>query len=133
MLYLHKNTVLFSEAVFNVLNMIGGLSLFLYGMSIMGNGLSKMAGGKLETILEKLTTKRIFAVLLGTGVTAIIQSSSATTVVVKNNGIGIPASEQQRIFERFYRVDKSRSKATGGTGLGLAIVKHIVEIHYAKI
>jgi len=66
--------------IFNVLNMIGGLSLFLYGMSIMGNGLSKMAGGKLETILEKLTTKRIFAVFLGAGVTAVIQSSSATTV-----------------------------------------------------
>lgn len=76
--------------IFNVLNMIGGLSLFLYGMSIMGNGLSKMAGGKLETILEKLTMKRIFAVLLGAGVTAIIQSSSATTVMVVgfvNSGI----------------------------------------------
>ena len=45
--------------IFNVLSMIGGLSLFLYGMSNMGNGLSKMAGGKLETILEKLTSKKI--------------------------------------------------------------------------
>lgn len=54
-------------------------------------------------------------------------------LVVRDNGIGIPAADQQRVFERFYRVDKSRSKATGGTGLGLAIVKHIVEIHDAKL
>ncbi len=54
-------------------------------------------------------------------------------LIVKDDGIGIPASEQQRVFERFYRVDKSRSKATGGTGLGLAIVKHIVELHEANI
>jgi phosphate:Na+ symporter len=76
--------------IFSVLNMIGGLSLFLYGMSVMGDGLSKMAGGKLEAILEKLTKKRIFAVLLGAGVTAVIQSSSATTVMVVgfvNSGI----------------------------------------------
>lgn len=76
--------------IFSVLSMIGGLSLFLYGMSVMGNGLSKMAGGKLEMILEKLTTRRIFAVLLGAGVTAVIQSSSATTVMVVgfvNSGI----------------------------------------------
>ncbi|MCR4610955.1 MAG: Na/Pi cotransporter family protein [Lachnospiraceae bacterium] len=76
--------------IFNVLSMIGGLALFLYGMNTMGNGLSKMAGGKLESILEKLTTKKIFAVLLGAGVTAVIQSSSATTVMVVgfvNSGI----------------------------------------------
>lgn len=52
---------------------------------------------------------------------------------VEDNGIGIPIEHQDRVFERFYRVDKSRSKATGGTGLGLAIVKHIVAIHEAEI
>lgn len=62
-----------------------------------------------------------------------VHGGDQPSLVVKDNGIGIPADEQQRIFERFYRVDKSRSKATGGTGLGLAIVKHIVEIHDAKL
>ena len=52
---------------------------------------------------------------------------------VEDNGIGIPQDSQTRVFERFYRVDKSRSKATGGTGLGLAIVKHIALLHDAKI
>ncbi len=52
---------------------------------------------------------------------------------VKDNGIGIPKAHQERVFERFYRVDKSRSRETGGTGLGLAIVKHIAEVHNADL
>jgi two-component system phosphate regulon sensor histidine kinase PhoR len=55
------------------------------------------------------------------------------SVSVKDTGIGIPKKYQERIFERFFRVDKSRSKATGGTGLGLAIVKHITQLHDAKL
>ena len=68
--------------IFSVLTMIGGLAMFLYGMDAMGDGLAKLSGGKLEQILEKLTSKRIMAVLLGIAVTAVIQSSSATTVMV---------------------------------------------------
>ncbi|MBE5943690.1 MAG: Na/Pi cotransporter family protein [Lachnospiraceae bacterium] len=76
--------------IFGVLSMIGGLSLFLYGMHVMGEALAKMSGGKLEQILEKLTSNKGMAVLLGAGVTAVIQSSSATTVMVVgfvNSGI----------------------------------------------
>lgn len=76
--------------IFGILSMIGGLALFLYGMEAMGAGLSKLSGGRMERLLEKLTSKRIMAVLLGAGVTAVIQSSSATTVMVVgfvNSGI----------------------------------------------
>ena len=55
--------------IFNVLNMLGGLALFLYGMTIMGEGLTKLSGGRLERILEKLTSNPLKAVLLGAGVT----------------------------------------------------------------
>ena len=68
--------------IFGILTMIGGLALFLYGMNVMGDGLSKISGGRLEKLLEKLTSNPLKAVILGAGVTAVIQSSSATTVMV---------------------------------------------------
>ena len=76
--------------IFGVLTMIGGLALFLYGMDTMGQGLEKLSGGRLERLLEKLTSNPFKAVALGCAVTAVIQSSSATTVMVVgfvNSGI----------------------------------------------
>ena len=63
------------------ISLIGGLGMFLYGMNVMGDGLQKAAGEKLKKIIEMLTTNKIMGVLVGTLVTAIIQSSSATTVM----------------------------------------------------
>ena len=63
----------------------------------------------------------------------IYSKEDRTVLMVKDTGIGISKKDQERIFERFYRVDKSRSKLTGGTGLGLAIVKHIVAQHKAEL
>ena len=76
--------------IFNLLSMFGGIAMFLYGMSTMGDSLEKLGGGKLERILEKLTNKPIKGMFLGLLVTAVIQSSSATTVMVVgfvNSGI----------------------------------------------
>ena len=75
---------------FGLLKMVGGLALFLYGMDLMGDGLAKASGGKMEKMLETLTSNTLKAVALGAAVTAIIQSSSATTVIVVgfvNSGI----------------------------------------------
>ncbi len=66
----------------NVISLLGGVALFLFGMSLMGDGLKKVAGSRLELVLYKLTSNPIKGVLLGTGVTAVIQSSSATSVMV---------------------------------------------------
>ncbi len=68
--------------IFNILTLIGGLCLFLYGMNVMGQGLERSAGNKLEIMLGKLTSNRFAGLLTGLGVTAVIQSSSATTVMV---------------------------------------------------
>ncbi len=74
----------------SILTLVGGLALFLYGMHVLGEGLSKLSGGRMETVLSKMTDNPLKGVLLGTGITAIIQSSSATTVMVVglvNSGI----------------------------------------------
>ena len=76
--------------IFGVISLFGGLAMFLYGMTVMEDGLTRVSGGRLESILEKMTKNRFSAVLLGAGVTAVIQSSSATTVMVVgfvNSGI----------------------------------------------
>lgn len=107
------------------------------GVGISFEGTSKVVWGNkemLKELIENLTQNAIRYNNEGGKVSVSVnERDGRACLVVKDNGIGIPASEQQRIFERFYRVDKSRSKETGGTGLGLAIVKHIVELHDARI
>ena len=76
--------------IFSIIAMIGGLALFLFGMNELSEGLEKMAGGKMESILKKVTSKRLMGLLLGAVVTAVIQSSSAVTVMLVglvNSGI----------------------------------------------
>ena len=68
--------------IFGVISLLGGLALFLYGMSVLGSGLERTSGGRLEKTLEKLTNSVLKSVLFGAVVTAAVQSSSATTVIV---------------------------------------------------
>ena len=79
-----------TELIMKVIGLVGGLALFLYGMNVMSEGLEKLAGGKLEGILKKMTSNKLKAFLLGMGVTCVIQSSSAVTVMLVglvNSGI----------------------------------------------
>jgi two-component system, OmpR family, phosphate regulon sensor histidine kinase PhoR len=82
---------------------------------------------QLRQIILNLTTNAIKYTDEGTIDIRVFEENKRTILQVIDSGIGIPEAEQGRIFERFYRVDKDRSRATGGTGLGLSIVKHIVE------
>lgn len=107
-----------------------GIDFVLEGQTSMVNGNRHMLYELMENLCEnaiRYNNEGGFVHL------TIGQKNGRTVLVVEDNGIGIPPKHQERVFERFYRVDKSRSKATGGTGLGLAIVKHIVAIHSAKI
>lgn len=90
--------------------------------------------GMLEEVVYNLCDNAIRYNKEGGTVRVMVQQEEGKVFLsVKDTGIGIPDKHQERIFERFYRVDKSRSKSTGGTGLGLAIVKHIVAKHGAEM
>ena len=99
-----------------------------YNVEIQGNK------SLIEELMYNLCSNAIRYNKKGGKVTLITDREDGRPVfTVKDTGIGIPKESQKRVFERFYRVDKSRSKSTGGTGLGLAIVKHIVAQHEAQI
>ena len=104
-------------------------------LSYQGYSVSKMADVNLiKELVTNLVQNAIQYNNEGGHVRVTVRTENRNAVIcVKDDGIGIPADSQERIFERFYRVDKSRSRERGGTGLGLAIVKHIVEIHNGRI
>ena len=107
-----------------------GISFVVLGKSCMVRGNKDM----LRELIENLCQNAIRYNNDGGSVFVTVEEKEGQVkLAVSDDGIGIPIEHQDRVFERFYRVDKSRSKATGGTGLGLAIVKHIVLIHEATI
>ena len=107
-----------------------GVNITISGTSAKING-NKML---IEELFYNLCSNAIRYNFYGGNITIITEMEDGHAIlIVSDTGIGIPKESQERIFERFYRVDKSRSKLTGGTGLGLAIVKHIVAQHEAQI
>lgn len=107
-----------------------GVSLEFAGEPIYVRGNREL----LKQVIENLVENGVRYNNVGGYVKVFVGHENDRAVLkVEDNGIGIPLADQDRVFERFYRVDKSRSKATGGTGLGLAIVKHIVLLHEGQI
>jgi two-component system phosphate regulon sensor histidine kinase PhoR len=88
---------------------------------------------KLQQVLVNLILNAVKYTEKGKIEVIVEEDNKNARIVVRDTGIGIPEKYQDRIFERFFRVDKARSRSQGGTGLGLAIVKHIVEAHNSKI
>jgi two-component system phosphate regulon sensor histidine kinase PhoR len=95
----------------------------------------KLFGDKsrLKQVMDNLITNAIKYTETGKVEISVEEERNAGRIIVRDTGIGIHEDDLDRIFERFYRVDKARSKEVGGTGLGLAIVKHIIEAHGSKI
>ena len=107
-----------------------GVSLSIEGESATMHGVQRL----IYEIIYNLCDNAIkYNVQGGKAVLSIQSVDNAVCVTVRDTGIGIPPEDQSRVFERFYRVDKSHSKASGGTGLGLSIVKHAVQYHHGKI
>ena len=107
-----------------------GVQLSVQGKSVSVQGVRRL----LHEIAYNLMDNAIRYNREGGSVTATVSAEAAAMVfTVTDTGIGIPGEHLQRIFERFYRVDKSHSKSTGGTGLGLSIVKHAVEAHRGEV
>ena len=80
---IHKGVFVMSYYIFKIVALLGGLALFLFGMDVMGKALERTAGGKLQTILAKMSSNVFKGFLLGLGVTAVIQSSSATIGILQ--------------------------------------------------
>ena len=102
----------------------------------MTRGLGKINGNsdQLRLMIRNLIENAIHYTPTGGDVLIRTEADGQFTVIeVVDTGIGIPADDLGRVFERFYRVDKARSRKTGGTGLGLSIVKHVVDNHGGKI
>ena len=90
--------------------------------------------GKIEQVLRNLLTNAIKYSPTGARVEAgLYRQGDQVQVVISDTGMGISKEDQERIFERFYRVDKARSRQMGGTGLGLAIAREIMELHGGRI
>ena len=107
-----------------------GVSVSIEGESAVVYGIPQL----LESIVYNLTDNAIkYNRQGGTVKVSVERLSDSVHLMVSDTGIGIPPEHRERIFERFYRVDKSRSKELGGTGLGLSIVKHAARLHNAKI
>lgn len=107
-----------------------GVTLTLSGTAVTLNGISQL----LYSVICNLCDNAIkYNQEHGKVMVTVRREESAAVLTVEDTGIGIAPEHQERIFERFYRVDKSRSKAVGGTGLGLSIVKHAAKIHHARI
>lgn len=106
------------------------VSVELYGESIRYYGVKQMLDEMIFNLCENAIK---YNVPNGKVKIGIENAPEGIKVIIEDTGIGIPKDQQERVFERFYRVDKSHSKETGGTGLGLSIVKHAAIFHHAQI